>query len=220
MQGDDEEKITRARSATPANRPSRTASIAIGAAMLVALIFVMVRGPRRVPPQAPPVPAEEPAESGSPADKLDKAMAELDSLPPSQSEGVKNILSALEGVGRSSVGFKLPDGRDPPPLPADAPRTVRFGVVLVKYLGAQLAPSSAPARELARERAQTLAKIAHEDFAAAVKGGDPGSNVDIGTVKRGVLELGTEYVLFTLPVGWSSEVLDTPRGFWIVKRLR
>jgi hypothetical protein len=97
---------------------------------------------------------------------------------------------------------------------------VRFGVVLVKYHGAQLAPDAAPARGVCLERARTLARLARDDFPAAVRGGDKGSREDVGTVRRGVLEPGTEYVLFTLPVGGTSEVLDTPRGFWIVRRIK
>ena len=65
-----------------------------------------------------------------------------------------------------------------------------------------------------------VAELAKTDFAAAVKGGDQGSALDIGAVHRGILEPGTQYVVFTLPPGSVSEVLDTPRGFWIVRRIR
>jgi hypothetical protein len=213
--------LSRARSADKPQQTSRTVTIAIGAAALAFLALVVLRRPHRPPATASAPPAAETYASGaSPAEKLDKAMAELETLPSAQNEGVAKILAALEGVGRSTVGFKLPDGREAPPLPVDAPRVVRFGVVLVKYRGAQLAPESAPSREAALERAKTLLTIARDDFGAAVKSGDSGSFVDIGTIKRGVLEPGTEYVLFTLPIGWTSEVLDTPRGFWIVRRLK
>jgi hypothetical protein len=207
-----------------AGRAPRATTIVIGLSVVVALGLFLVRSARRVPGAAtpPPPPSAESAPSGgSPAERLDKAMEELQALPaPSQNEGVAKLLAALDGVARSTVGFKLPDGRDTPPLPADAPRVVRFGVVLVKYRGAQLSPESAPPREVALERARKLVSLARDDFAAAVKAGDPGSFGDIGTVKRGVLEAGTEYVLFTLPIGFVSEVLDTPRGFWIAKRLK
>jgi len=219
---DKDREIAPSRIASAPAHPSRMGTIAIGAVALLFVAVVVLRKPRRPqPPQAPPPAPETYASgSGSPAEKLDKAMAELEAVPPLQNEGIGKILAALEGVGRSTVGFKLPDGREAPPLPADAPRVVRFGVVMIKYRGAQLAPDSAPLRELALERANGLVKIAREDFAAAVKAGDNGSYVDVGTIKRGILEPGTEYVLFTLPIGWTSEVLDTPRGFWIVKRLK
>ena len=34
-----------------------------------------------------------------------------------------------------------------------------------------------------------------------------------------MLELGVEYALFTLAPGQVSEPVDTPRGFWIMKRI-
>jgi len=33
-----------------------------------------------------------------------------------------------------------------------------------------------------------------------------------------VLEPAVEYAIFTLPVGSVSDPLETPRGYWIVKR--
>lgn len=119
----------------------------------------------------------------------------------------------------SGVGNRLPDGRPVPALPPDAPRSVRFGVVLVQYAGAEGAPSTARPRNDASELAAKLAAEAKNDFHAAVRGGDDGSTDDAGRIQRGVLELGIEYFLFTLPVGQTSEPIDTPRGFWITKRL-
>jgi hypothetical protein len=203
--------------------PSRSTSIAVGAVVVVAFVFLIARGLRRERAPSPPVVAsEQPASSSeSGEEKLEKAMADLQSLPPNQNlDGLTKILEALDDVGPSNVGRKMPDGSDPPPLPSTAPRRVRFGVVLVRYRGAQLAPFDAPSRDDALARAKLLATLAKDDFAAAVKSGDVGSFDDIGTVKRGVLEPATEYVLFTTPVGWITDVLDTPRGFWIAKRLQ
>jgi hypothetical protein len=91
--------------------------------------------------------------------------------------------------------------------------------VIVAYAGAQgTAPGSRSKKE-ALELATKLAADAKADFHAAVLRGDSGSADDVGHIPRGVLELGTEYVIFTMPVGTVSELLETPRGYWIVKRL-
>jgi hypothetical protein len=205
-------------------RPSRTASIAIGAAALAAFAVFVLRGPRRPAPvdvgPTSAAPASPPVASDTPEGKLDHAISELQALPPLDNPGTSKLLEALEDVQPTNIGRKMPDGSDPPPLPKTAPRRVRFGLVLVRYQGAQLAPSFAPAKDEALRHAQLLAQVAKDDFAAAVKSGDVGSTTDIGTVKRGILEPAIEYVLFTLPVGWVSEVVDTPRGFWVMKRLR
>jgi parvulin-like peptidyl-prolyl isomerase len=52
-----------------------------------------------------------------------------------------------------------------------------------------------------------------------VKAGDSGSSEDIGRIPRGVLEHPTEVAVFSLSAGEISEPLETPRGYWIVKRL-
>lgn len=125
----------------------------------------------------------------------------------------------LPDSGATSFG----EGTPVPPLPASAPRQVRFGVVLVSYSGAE--PEAGGAKPVTRSRAdakvlaEKLAAAAPQDFHAAVAQGDPGSTDDIGTVKVGILEPAAEYVLFTLPVGGIGGPVDTPRGYWIVKRL-
>ena len=205
-------------------RPSRTASIAIGAAFLAGFAVFVLRGPRRSTPVdvAPPSAAPAPPTPGSdsPEGKLDHAISELQALPPLDNPGTSKLLEALENVEPTNIGRKMPDGSDPPPLPKTAPRRVRFGLVLVRYQGAQLAPSFAPSKDEALRRAQLLAQVAKDDFAAAVKSGDVGYTTDIGTVKRGILEPAIEYTLFTLPVGWVSAVVDMPLGFWVMKRLK
>jgi hypothetical protein len=116
-------------------------------------------------------------------------------------------------------GFTMPDGHPPPPLPADAPRIVRFGVVLVTYAGAEDAPHGARNKHDALELAEKLAAQAKSDFHAAVRRGDDGSADDVGTMRQGVIEPAPEYVLFSLPVDGVSGPIDTPRGYWIVKRI-
>ena len=120
-------------------------------------------------------------------------------------------------------GAAMLDGTSVPSLPAGSPREVRFGVVLVSYTGAQ--PSAAGAKPAARSRADAkglaakLRATADQDFHAAVQQGDAGSADDLGRVKLGVLEPAPEYVLFTLGVDAVAGPVDTPRGYWIVKRL-
>jgi hypothetical protein len=132
-------------------------------------------------------------------------------------------LLASEPQVDSGVGSTFADGSPVPPLPATAPRQVRFGVVLVSYAGSQ--PSAGSGRSSTRSRAdaKTLADkllaAAQQDFHAAVGQGDSGSADDLGQVKTGILEPAPEFVLFTLPVHGVGGPVDTPRGYWIVKRL-
>lgn len=122
----------------------------------------------------------------------------------------------------SGVGT-FDDGTPVPPLPRSAPRQVRFGVVLVSYTGAQPEASGGrpPTRSHADAKvlAEKLAAAAAQDFHAVVQQGDTGSADDVGSVKIGILEPAAEYVLFTLPVYGIGGPVDTPRGYWVVKRL-
>jgi len=137
------------------------------------------------------------------------------------------LLSDLLGMDPrmdAGAGGRMPDGTPVPPLPLTVPRQVRFGVVLLSYAGAQ--PSAAggsrpPTRSKpdAQALAEKILLTATQDFHAAVQQGDGGSSDDVGRVKLGVLEPAPEYVLFTLPVDGIGGPVDTPRGYWIVKRL-
>jgi hypothetical protein len=109
-------------------------------------------------------------------------------------------------------------GAEPSALPSTAPKMVRFGVILIQYRGAQGAPPAARGKAEALEQARSIAEAAKADFKAAVSKGDPGSTDDAGRMPRGVLEPATEYTLFMLDKGGVSDPIDTPRGFWIVKR--
>lgn len=117
------------------------------------------------------------------------------------------------------VGFRMNDGTPVPPLPPNAPSVVRFGVVLVAYAGAEDAPRGARSKPEALHLAEQLASQARSDFHAAVRRGDDGSADDVGSMKRGVLEPAPEYVLFSLQPGGVSDPIDTPRGYWVVKRI-
>jgi hypothetical protein len=104
-------------------------------------------------------------------------------------------------------------------LPTTAPRTVHIGVVLVTYVGAEGASSNARTKAEALVVAQRLHDDAKTDFKKAVKEGDAGSLDDIGRIPRGVLDPRSEVAVFSLAASEISEILETPKGFWIVKRL-
>lgn len=121
--------------------------------------------------------------------------------------------------GGGGVGSRMPDGSPVPPLPPNAPRSLEFGVILVEYAGAEGARPNARSKKEAFELATKLASDAKSDFHGAVRRGDDGSADNVGRIQRGILELAVEYFVFTLPVGGVSDPIDTPRGYWIVKRL-
>jgi hypothetical protein len=122
-------------------------------------------------------------------------------------------------LGPSDAGVTLPDGSPAPGLAGDAPKSVTFGVILVQYRGAQFAPGNARSKEAALELAKQLAADAKKDFKATVPKGDKGSQENAGKMQRGFLEPAPEYVLFSLPKDGVSDPVDTPRGYWIVRRI-
>jgi hypothetical protein len=157
-------------------------------------------------------------DAGAPAPAASEART-IDAAPP---EPVPAQVAEPD-LGVVGPGSLLPDGGRVPPLPQDAPRQVRFGVVLVSYSTAQAGPPGMPLVHRSRADAAALAArlltTASTDFHAAVAQGDPGSADDVGKVDKHVLEPAPEYVLFTLAPGAVGGPIDTPRGFWIVKRL-
>jgi hypothetical protein len=142
---------------------------------------------------------------------------------PSVGAGQSNVAeepSELPADSGTSFGF-LPDGGQVPDLPRDAPKSVGFGVILVQYGGAQLAPKNARSKAEALQRAKDLAREAVQDFEQAVGKGDRGSTADAGSMPRGILEPAVEYALFSLKQGAvHPEPIDTPRGYWVIRRLR
>jgi hypothetical protein len=119
----------------------------------------------------------------------------------------------------SDAGATLLNGSLPPALAASAPKSVVFGVILIEYKGAQGAAANARSRDAALELAKQLAAEAKTDFKAALAKGDKGSMENAGHMPRGMLEPAPEYVLFSLPKDGVSEPVDTPRGFWIARRI-
>jgi hypothetical protein len=167
-------------------------------AAATAVVVLQTRAPK---PGAAPAPSAsaEPAPSPTPS-------AEPPSGPPGP-------LDLDAGAARSD------DAGDGVELPPGAPKNVGFGVVLVTYAGVQFAPERARTKTEAKRLATELLETAKSDFAAAVKKGDRGSTEDAGHIPRGVLEPAIEKALFTLGKGEvHGEPLDTPRGYWIVRR--
>jgi hypothetical protein len=130
------------------------------------------------------------------------------------------IVSPYETPPDGGVGYTMPDGTPVPPLPADAPRQVKVGVILFQYQGGQLAPPNARTKDEAKALADKTAPDAKLDFHAGVQKGDSGFSFDdAGIIYRGSLEPAIEYAVFSLKVGDVSDPIDTPRGYWIVKRI-
>lgn len=180
---------------------------AFGALFAAAIVVVLLqaRGPVVTPP---PVESASTQPSATPPPALTAADAGAEAT------------GTTGGGSADAGGFNLlPNGKPVPPLPATAPKSVGFGAILFAYEGAQSAPKSAPSKQKARERAEKLIELAKKDFDDAVKHGDPGSTADAGHIPRGVLEPAAQYILFTLPKGHVYEKpIDTPRGYWIVRR--
>jgi len=186
----------------------RTTLVAAGLFVVLG-IGALVLGRGSSPPHSP---ADQPAASAE--------VAKAPSAAPSASAAPSSSLAAAEGDAEPSTGFDtLPDGRRVPELPATAPTSLSFGVVLFSYAGAQAAPDSARSKDAAKRSAESVIEEAKRDFKATVAKGDRGSTVDAGRIPRGVLEPAVEYVLFSLPKGTvHPEPVDTPRGYWVVRR--
>jgi hypothetical protein len=142
--------------------------------------------------------------------------ADADTLSSEAGVGAPDDL----GLGALGQLGELGAGDTVSPLGSGAPRQVHFGVILVTYDGAEGAPAKgARSKRDALALAAKLADDAKTDFRGAVQRGDNGSSEDVGTVKRGELEPKPEAALFALKPGEVSAAVDTPRGFWIVKRI-
>ena len=126
-----------------------------------------------------------------------------------------NAADARDGGSMLSLAFF--DGGST--MPNGAPRAVKLGIVMIQFQGAEGASSSARSKTDALAFAQTVAATAKTDFKRAVKDGDGGSGENLGSFPRGVLDPRTEVAVFSLSAGDVSEPLETPRGYWIVKRV-
>jgi hypothetical protein len=166
------------------------------------------------PTPRPVASASASADAGVPELSEDEGLTDLNDLAPLSLDG------GLDDLDLSiDAGFQMPDGGELPAL-TDAPKTVHFGVVLVQFKGAQGAKADSRSYEDAKALAAELGTLAKEDFEAAVKKGDPGSTTNAGRMFRNILEPAPEAVLFRLKKGDVSDPVDTPRGIWIIKRIK
>ncbi len=116
------------------------------------------------------------------------------------------------------AGATLLDGTPPEPLAKTAPAQVRFGAILVNYRGAEQADTQTRTREQALEIAKKLAESAQTDFIEAGKRGDVFLG-DAGVIPQGFLEPAPQHILFNLEPGAVGGPVDSPRGFYVFKRL-
>lgn len=189
----------------------RTTSVTVGLLFVAALAAAAVLSLR---PKRDPEPTPVPKASASAP--LVVSAAPSSNAAPADAE----LAVGAPREGAVTDGFDtFPDGGKVPELPASAPNRVGFGAVIFTYQGSQGAARDARSKDEARKKAAETIELAQKDFAAAVAKGDRGSTTDAGRVPRGVIEPPIEYALFTLEKGKvHPEPIDTPRGFWVVRR--
>jgi hypothetical protein len=191
----------------------RTTSVTVGLLFVAAIaaVAVLALRPKRVPEHVPSPPSSVAARASVSAAPSGSASA-----PPA----LADLDAGTPREGTVTEGFDtFPDGGKVPELPASAPAKIGFGAVIFGYQGAQGAPRDARSKEEARKKAAETIELAQKDFAAAVAKGDRGSTTDAGRLPRGVIEPPIEYFLFSLEKGKvHPEPIDTPRGYWVVRR--
>jgi len=206
-----------------------TAIVFVGL-VATAILVVALRAGRGNPSQglAPALPNASPAGVTAPKPATLAGESSLGTPPAPPPAHLDDLdagidlgnLGLLDSSGEDAGGGRtLPDGKPAPNLPAGAPQAVTFGAVLVEYQGAQGAGTGSRTRDDAVVLAKQLAALAKTDFKTAVAQGDKGSSEDLGGMQRNILEPGPEFVLFSLSPNEVSEPVDSPRGFYIFKRI-
>jgi hypothetical protein len=190
---------------------NRWATVVVGA-VLIALIGALVWKSGGGAPTPTVATAASSSDAGRDSPAVDSGLV-LDPLLTLKFDG-DGGLAAARAAAEANTESDLGPG-----LPTGSPKTVRFGVILIQYRGAEFAPPQARPKQEALVLARSVAEAASSDFKAQVHRGDPGSMEDAGRISRGVLEPSVELALFMLPRGAVSEPIDTPRGFWIVRRI-
>lgn len=191
----------------------RTASILVGALVLGLVGWITIN--QTTTPR--PIHAEGDVDAGAVSATASATAPVVSAAPLASASAPGPVIAVDAGADLLLDSLTLDAGAGG--LPSSAPRTVHIGVVLVQFEGAEGASSTARSKKEALEQAKKLAEDAKADFKHAVREGDSGSSEDIGRIPRGVLDPRTEVSVFSLGSGEMSDVLETPRGYWIVKRL-
>jgi hypothetical protein len=193
------------------------ASIVLGAAVIVLVAWLTMEQMGHARPRAES--GEAGADAGANANDAGAGSGTA-TATATATAGSGNATGALDTTGDGGFSLSGLSGLlDAGAMPSGAPRSVRLGVVLVQFAGAEGASSSARAKPDALKHALELADQAKTDWKGAVKAGDVGSSDDIGRIPRGVLDHNTELVVFSLEKDGISEPLETPKGYWIVRRV-
>lgn len=185
----------------------RSTAILFAAALALVVGLLLARRPS-APAQGPAAAPSSGASTPAPPSAVVPALA-------APSVEVPDAGAPDEPLEESDAGAPATPA---PTLAADAPKSVTFGVILVTYRGAQGAPAAARSKADAETLAREVAALAKQDFKAALAKGDKESLENAGRMPRGMLEPGPEAALFSLAKGAVSDPVDTPRGFWILKR--
>jgi hypothetical protein len=203
------------------DRIQRWASIVLGAAVVVLVAWLTMEQMGHARPRAESGDAGANANANANANASDAGGGSgTGTATGTATAGSGNATGALDTTGDGGFSLSGLSGLlDAGAMPSGAPRSVRLGVVLVQFAGAEGASSSARAKPDALKHALELADQAKTDWKGAVKAGDVGSSDDIGRIPRGVLDHNTELVVFSLEKDGISEPLETPKGYWIVRRV-
>jgi len=192
--------------------PALLAGLVVGCVILLALNQAAPGPTKLAEPTAPgPAGKTEPTETSPASPTPERAPS------PNPAEA--------HGSGDPSAVSKrfqlMPDGSPVPALRPDAPQRVKLGVALFRYEGTEAPPKSTRSKADALSLAQKATLKAKDDFEAAVQMGDPGSSDNLGWIGRDILEPAVEFAVFSTEMGQvASAPIDTPRGFWVVKRVR
>lgn len=187
----------------PTDGPQKLATYAVGAAVIFIAGWMTLES-------LDPRPIKAVAEAG------------VDASAPATTAATANPVILLDASAATldlDAGFTLPALTIDASMPTGAPRSVKLGVVLITYAGAEGAPPNARPKAQAKDVATGLVSMARSDFHQAVSKGDTGSGDDLGRFPRGILDPAVESAVFSLAASDVSDVVETPRGFWIVKRL-
>ena len=145
----------------------RAITLGLGAAVVVLAIWLVAKGFKPPQPLNPPT-----LEAGADAATEAGVALALDDAGIFLSD----FSTPQEARLDAGIFGRLPDGRPLPALSPDAPKTIRFGVVLIGYAGAQPGPVGDKPNPRDKADAKALAdKLAGEavtDFHSAVQRGD------------------------------------------------